>query len=141
MNFNNGVPDDEVKDEIETAVKRKFNGDSNAGQILIAFNDSKDNGVTVEKIDDDQRDAKYQSLRTDTYKEIFTAFRMQPQLIGYSLEGTAFNSVEFEQAFKLFNKTTVSPIQKDIIRVFRKIYGVEEPFAILPFQINFEENE
>lgn len=135
INFNNGQPSQDVQDDIERKVKAKFSGADNAGKFLIAFNDSKDNGVTVERIQDDNFDKKYESLRTDTYKEIFVAFRAIPQLFGYSLEGTAFNKQEFTEAFELYNKTTVQPIQKDLKGTFNKIFGVSDSMDIIPFTL------
>lgn len=135
INFNNGQPSEEVQEDIERRLKDKFSGANNAGKFMLAFNDSKDNGVTVERIQDDNFDKKYESLRTDTYKEIFIAFRAIPQLFGYSLEGTGFNKQEFVEAFELYNKTTVIPIQKDIIRTFNKIFGIEKSVQIVPFKI------
>lgn len=139
INFNNGIPTEDVQKEIEKKVKDKFSGADNAGKFLVAFNDSKENGVSVERIQDDNFDKKYESLRTDTFKEIFVAFRAIPQLFGFSLEGTGFNKQEFQEAFQLYNKTTVEPIQKDIQRTFNKIFGVDNSLVIEPFKI--EEGE
>ena len=135
INFNNGQPSTDVQEEIERKVKEKFSGADNAGKFMIAFNDSKENGVSVERIADDNFDKKYESLRTDTYKEIFVSFRAIPQLFGYSLEGTGFNKQEFQEAFLLYNQTTVIPIQKDIIRTFNKIFGVDNSMSFKPFEI------
>lgn len=135
INFNNGAPSSDVQDEIERKLKAKFGGADNAGKFMIAFNDSKDNGVTVERIDDDEFDEKYQTLRTDTYKEIFIAFRAIPQLFGYDLENVGFNQQEYESAFKLYNKTTVKPIQRDLQRVFNRIFGVEDSIEFIPFTL------
>lgn len=138
INFNNGQPEEETQKEIEKKVKDKFSGADNAGKFLLAFNDSKDNGVTVERIQDDNFDKKYEALRTSTFKEIFVAFRAIPQLFGYSLEGTGFNKQEFDEAFQLYNKTTVEPIQKDLKRTFNKIFGVEDSISIIPFNLETE---
>lgn len=139
INFNNGQPDEETQGKIEKKIKDKFSGADNAGKFLVSFNDSKENGVTVERIQDDNFDKKYENLRTDTYKEIFIAFRAIPQLFGYSLEGTGFNKQEFSEAFTLYNKTTVQPIQKDLQRTFNKIFQVDKAFEIIPFKL--EEGE
>jgi len=136
INFNNGQPTEDVQEDIERRIKQKFSGADNAGKFLVSFNDSKDNGVTVERIQDDQFDKKYESLRTDTYKEVFVAFRAIPQLFGYSLEGTAFNKQEFTEAFELYNKTTVQPIQRDLKRTFNKIFGVDAAFDFVPFELS-----
>lgn len=139
INFNNGQPSTDVQEEIERKIKAKFSGADNAGKFLVAFNDSKENGVTVERIQDDNFDKKYESLRTDTYKEIFIAFRAIPQLFGYSLEGTAFNKQEFTEAYELYNKTTVKPIQKDIERTFNKVFGTDDSLKIIPFTLEGDE--
>lgn len=135
VNFNNGAPSEDVQEDIERKMKAKFGGADNAGKFMIAFNEGKDNAVTVERIQDDNFDKKYESLRTDTYKEIFVAFRAIPQLFGYSLEGTGFNKQEFDEAFELYNKTTVQPIQKDLKRTFNKIFGVSNSIDIMPFKL------
>lgn len=141
INFNNGQPTTDVQEEIEKKVKEKFSGADNAGKFLIAFNDSKDNGVSVERIQDDNFDKKYENLRQDTYKEIFVSFRAVPQLFGYSLEGTGFNKQEFDEAFKLYNKTTVKPIQDDLVRIFDKIFKIDNSISFVPFEIDKEEGE
>lgn len=142
INFNNGQPTDDVQEEIERKLKDKFGGAENAGKFMVSFNDSKDNGVTVERIQDDQMDEKYKNLRQDTYKEIFVAFRAIPQLFGYSLEGTGFNKQEFEDAFELYNKTMVTPIQRDLKRSFKRMLGTEAmPFDIVPFELKKEGEE
>lgn len=138
INFNNGQPTEDIQREIEKKVKDKFSGADNAGKFLIAFNDSKENGVSVERIQDDNFDKKYESLRTDTFKEIFVAFRAIPQLFGYSLEGTGFNKQEFSEAYDLYNRTTVQPIQRDIQRTFNKIFGVDDSLTIQPFILKEE---
>lgn len=135
INFNNGQPSQDIQEEIERKVKAKFTGADNAGKFMLAFNDSKENGVTVERIQDDNFDKKYENLRTDTYKEIFVAFRAIPQLFGYSLEGTAFNKQEFAEAYLLYNQTTVKPIQKDIVRVFNKIFQTDNSLMFIPFEL------
>ena len=135
INFNNGQPSVDVQEEIERKVKEKFSGADNAGKFILSFNDSKDNGVTVERIADDNFDKKYESLRTDTYKEIFVAFRAIPQLFGLNLENVGFNTQEYESAYLLYNQTVIIPIQKDIIRIFNKIFGVDNSLSFAPFKL------
>lgn len=136
INFNNGAPSDDVQEEIERKLKAKFGGSDNAGKFMIAFNDSKDNGVTVERIDDDEFDEKYQTLRLDTYKEIFIAFRAIPQIFGLSTESTGFNKQEFVEAFELYNRTTVVPIQKDLQRTFNRLFGIRDSISFIPFSLD-----
>lgn len=141
INFNNGEPDEETKKEIEKKLKNKFAGADNGGSFLVVFNDSKENGVTIERLQDDNTDKKYEMLRKDTYKEVFIAFRCQPQLFGFVIEGSLFNKGEYIDAYNLYYKTVVVPIQDDIIRCFDNIYEKEDVISFIPFQINSENNE
>ena len=138
INMNSGIPSEDVQDEIERKIKAKFTGADNAGKFLVAFNDSKENAVSVERIQDDNFDKKYESLRTDTYKEIFIAFRCIPQIIGFSLEGTGFNKQEFMEAYELYNRTVVKPIQADLERTFDRVFGIENSMKIIPFTLEGE---
>lgn len=135
INFNNGQPTEDVQDIIEKKLKNKFAGADNAGKFMVSFNDSKDNAVTVERIQDDNFDKKYASLRTDTFKEIFIAFRAIPQLFGLNVDNDGFNKQEYIESFTLYNKTTVLPIQKDIIRCFNRIFNVQDSITIVPFNL------
>ena len=141
LNFNNGVPSDDVKKEIERKVQEKFCGDSNAGSFLLVFNDSKENGVSVERIQDDQTDKKYQQLKDSTMTSIFTGFSAPQQLFGYALTGSVFNKEEYDQAFDLYNRLQVQPIQDLFVRVFEKIYGMEKVIEFMPFELDTVENE
>lgn len=136
ISFNNGEPEESIQEEIERKINNKFTSAENAGKPMIVFNNGKENAVTVERIQDDTFDKKYEALRSSTYKEIFVSFRAIPQLFGYTLDsGTGFNSQEFQEAFLLYNQTTVIPIQKDITRIFNKIFQTENSVTFIPFEL------
>lgn len=141
INFNNGQPNDEQKEEIERCINEKFSGYQNAGRILISYNDSDDNKTTVERLSGDDFDDKYNALSERSKSQIFTAFRAQPILFGDMPDKTGFNEVEFNEAFKLYSKVVVSPLQDDIKSVFDKIFGVEGSITITPFSLTPKGNE
>ena len=133
INFNNGVPSDEDKDEIEKNVSEKFTGAENAGRFLLTFNDNKENAVTVERLSTDDYDERYSAMAKRVRSEIFTAFRANPNLFGLPTENLGFNNEEYESTFKLFNRTVIKPIQKDILKMLRKL-GCEveiKPFTMM----------
>lgn len=132
INFNNGVPSDEDKDEIEKSIQDKFTGSENAGRFLMTFNDSKENAVTVERLGTDNYDERYASMAKRVRSEIFTAFRANPNLFGLPTENLGFNNEEYESTFTLFNRTFVRPIQKDLV-AFLGSLGVE--VEIVPFSL------
>ena len=139
INFNNGQPNDEQKEEIERSINEKFGGFQNAGRILISYNDSDENKTTVERLSGDDFDDKYTALSERSKSQIFTAFRATPNLFGLPTESTGFSRQEYMESFKLYNRTVVSPLQDDIIGAFNKILGVENSITISPFNIQWDE--
>lgn len=139
VNFNNGLPTVDEQKDIEKKLKSKFTGADNAGEILISWSDNKESSTTIERLDSDDFDERYQALNKSSIEDIFISMRAIPTLFGMMSETTGFNTQEFEGAFKLYNKVTVSPIQKLITRTIYKI--LEKEIDIIPFKINFNDNE
>lgn len=110
ISFNNGVPSDDIKKQIEKDIAEKFTGDNNAGKFLLAFNESTQNAVTVARIPEDQFDKKYEALKTQTITSIFTGFSAPQQLFGYALSGNVFNKNEYQEAFDLYSRLQITPI-------------------------------
>ncbi len=135
LNFLNGIPTDEQKEEIERNVNEKFAGASNAGRILINFANGKDNATTLEKLDTEDFGEKYKAAAERSKQQIFTAFRAIPALFGDVTATTGFNSQEFMESFKVFNKTVVRPIQQTICDSIDKIFGNRNSVNITPFSI------
>lgn len=119
ISFNNGTPDEDTQSRIEKAVREKFCGTDNAGSFLLLFNESKDNACEIAKIQDDNFDKKYDVLSKAVKEDIFIAFRATPELFGLPNENNGFSQEEYTQAFNLYNKTVVMPIQKDVQRAFK----------------------
>lgn len=135
INYNSADYTQEEKDIIEEGIKKNFTGSDNAGKFMIAFNDGKENAVSVARIPEDNFDKKYEALQKSTMSEIFVAFRAQPGLFGLMNEGHIFNSTEFKEAYELYYKGCVLPIQKDIIRTFDKLFETEDSLFFTPLKI------
>lgn len=138
INFNNGQPNDEQKEEIERDVNEKFSGYQNASRILISYNDSTENATTIERLNSDDFDEKYKSLAERSKTQIFTAFRANPNLFGIPNENNGFSKEEYESSFNLYNRTAVRPRQAELVDAFDKIFGVKGSLTITPFAL--EEN-
>ena len=141
INFLNGIPTDEVKNEIEKNVNEKFCGASNAGRVLINFANGKDNATTLEKLDTEDFGEKYKAAAERAKNQIFTAFRAIPQLFGDMSAATGFNSQEFTESFKVFNRTVCKPIQQTICDSIDKIFGNSNSINITPFSLETEKEE
>lgn len=127
---------EEEKRDIELKFHKNFTGSENGSSFMLAFCDSNDDKVTVERIQDDGFDKKYDLLSKDVVKNIFTAFRIQPQLCGYTIEGSLFNKQEFTEAFELFNVTVIRPIQHSLVNSFNYLFNTTESLDIIPFKID-----
>lgn len=135
VNFNNGTPTDEVKEEIESDFDEKFTGSGNAGRVMFSWNKSKDNATTFEVPPVTDFGEKYKALAENSREKIFTAFRAYPNLFGLST-ATGFSIEEFDQAFKLYNRTAVRPVQRMIADAYDRIYGQRGVLNIVPFSLD-----
>lgn len=135
VNFNNGIPNDEVKDEIEESINEKFSGSENAGRILISFNDSKERAVDVQKLEVDDFGEKYNTLAKRSREQLYGVFGATPALFGVMTETTGFNTQEFAESFKLYNRTRIQPVQQTIVDSLNKIWG-DLQVEIKPFNLN-----
>lgn len=140
FNFANGIPSDEEKAEIEKNVNEKFAGASNAGRILLNFSNGKDNMLTIQKMDAIDYDAKYNSVAKRSTEQIFVSFQAQPIIFGLQKENNGFSKDEYLQAFELYNRTAVKPLQQLIIQSFKKIFGGDF-VEITPFSLGEENNK
>lgn len=134
VNFNNGVPTDAIKEEIEKNLNEKFAGHKNAGRILCSWNPTRESQATIQKIEIQDFGEKYQSLAEHSRQQLFTSFRANANLFGIPT-AHGFNSEEYESAFKLFNRTMIRPVQDMISDAFDKILGVKGSIRIAPFSM------
>lgn len=138
ISLNNGQPTPEIQEEIEDEINEKFSGYQNAGRIMVSFNKSKDNEVTVQKLEQDDFGDKFKALKEWSQQQLLTAFRASPVLFGILQESTGFNDQDFQESFKLFNRTMIKPTQRVLCDAFEKIFG-EKVLTITPFTIDWGE--
>jgi len=136
VNFNNGVPTDETKKEIEKMFNQKFAGKDNAGRIMFSWNASKDTATTLQKMEVSDYGEKYQTLAKHVERSIYKAFRANPNLFGIATENNGFNSEEYDSAFRLFNRTVIQPVQQNICDALDRILGGENTLTIVPFTLD-----
>lgn len=136
VNFNNGIPEDKMKEQIEKDFSEKFTGQSNAGRIMLCFNRDKDSQTTMQTITTRDYGEKYNTLAARSRQQIFTAFRANPNLFGIPTEGNGFSNEEYAESFALYNRTQVKPVQDRIRESFAKILGNPEALTISPFTMD-----
>jgi hypothetical protein len=69
INFNNGVPSEEERRQIEMQIAQKFSGSSNSGKFILAFNDNKDLAATIDPVQLSDAADQYQFLIQGGYAE------------------------------------------------------------------------
>lgn len=136
INFNNGDPG-ELKDEVEKNLNEKFSGESNGGRIMVSWNKNKDSATTIQEFKMEDFGERYKALSQHSRMQIFTSFRAIPLLFGLTTEAnTGFSTDEFEQSFRLYNRTQIQPAQKMICSAYDKIYGQKGVLTIKPFSLD-----
>lgn len=138
INFNNGVPTEEEQKKIKEKLTQVFTGTDSAAKMLVAFNDSKDNSVSIERLADDGFDEKYQNLDASVKENIFAAFRIQGILLGVPEKNKGFSKSEYTEAFELFNATQVRNYQREIVNVFNEL---GDKLSIKPFSLDLTDED
>lgn len=127
INFNNGKPDPDSRKKIEEGINRKYAGTKNAARMMVTFNEDKDHAATIARLATDNFADRYNSLAQESRADIFISLRAHPQLFGMTIP-TGFADIEYKEAFNLLNQAHISKKQKEIERIFAKIF--DKPYAI-----------
>ena len=136
INFNNGDPGQEIKSEIERDFNEKFCGASNGGRVAFSWNPNKETATDIVEFKMEDFGERYKALSQHSRTQIFTSFRAIPLLFGLTSEAnTGFSTEEFEQSFKLYNRTQIQPVQRMICDTYDKIYGQRGVLTIKPFSL------
>lgn len=123
INFNNGEPDDDTKREIEKKLTEKFTG-VNGSKFILSFNESEETKTTIEKIDNDNLDQKFETLQKFLQNQIIVAHQItSAQLIGVTPENQGFSKTEYIEAMEIFEENVVAGYRKEIE------YGLSELFG------------
>lgn len=124
LSFNDGVPTEEERAELERLIYNKFGGASNAGKILMTFNDSSDNAPTVESFNIADAHQVFDYLSKEVVVKILSGHRVtSPLLFGIRNEGGGFgsNADEMKDAYDLFYNTVVLPFQRILLDGLRPV--------------------
>lgn len=127
---------DEEKSKIEDGIKKKFSGIENAGSFMIYYSPT-EQPLSVSKLDIDNPNELYITLRDSARENIFIACNAIPELFGHRKEGTGFNSVEYNTAYQIYNKIKIIPIQNKIKDMFDTIFGMDS-LTIIPYKTELE---
>lgn len=136
INFNNGIPDEDMQAQIEADVQRKYGGTSNAGRFILAFNDKPEEKATIDAVQLSDAHNQYQFLSTESTTKIMLAHRVvSPMLLGIKdSTGLGNNADELKTASILMDNVVIRPFQDLIIKNLNKILAFNEVSLKLYFK-------
>jgi len=128
INFNNGTPNQQERQLIETKIAQKFSGTSNAGKFILAFNDNKESQAEITPVQLSDAHNQYQFLSEESTSKIMVAHRIvSPMLLGIKDgSGLGNNAEEIKTASLLMDNTVIRPFQELLIDSFDNILAYNE---------------
>jgi hypothetical protein len=122
VNFNNGTPTDEMKDEISAQVISKLTG-SKGKKVVISFNENENTKTTVDSIPLNDAPSHYNYLSEEaTFKILRSHNVTTPLLFGVSVAtGFSSNADEMKTGAILFENMVIKPKQQMIVEMIKKI--------------------
>ena len=128
INFNNGTPNQQERQLIETKIAQKFSGTSNAGKFILAFNDNKESQAEITPVQLSDAHNQYQFLSEESTKKIMVAHRIvSPMLLGIKdSSGLGNNAEEIKTASLLMDNTVIRPFQELLIDCFDNILSYND---------------
>jgi hypothetical protein len=128
INFNNGIPTEEERRIIETKVRDKFSGTSNAGKFILSFNDNETQGASIEPVQLSDAHSQYQFLSDESMRKIMVSHRIvSPMLLGIKDNtGLGNNAEELKTASNLMDNTVIRPFQNLLINCLDNILSYNE---------------
>jgi len=128
INFNNGVPSEEERRQIEMQIANKFSGSNNAGKFILAFNDNAESKATLETVQLSDAHNQYQFLSNEAMQKLMVAHRItSPMLLGIKdSSGLGNNADELKTASILFENIVIKPIQEMLLDGFERILNYND---------------
>lgn len=128
---------DEQKRDMEQAIKNKFCGSEAQANFMLYWTDG-EQVMDIKKIESDDTPERFMSIKKDARTCIYASMRCTPNLMGLPTETTGFNSQEYADSFKLYQKTVIQGIQDILVESVGKIFNDKNAISIVPFTISFE---
>lgn len=123
INMNNGIPNEEERELMESLIKNKYSGSSNAGRFILSFNESAENAATIDAVQLSDAHMQYEFLSNESMRKIMVAHGViSPMLLGIKDQsGLGNNADELQTASTLMDNTVIRPFQTLLIDAFDKI--------------------
>ena len=141
ININQGTTDsEEAMEEAEAAILNKVSGSNNAGNVIISFNDNKDNATTVDSIEITDAYSQFQFLSQECLEKIMLAHKVNDKSLFGLPMASGFNSVaeQMVQSLKILYRSQINPMRKILTSNLERAFKKTNPNVKLEFK-NYEE--
>lgn len=128
VNFNNGVPSQDVQRMTNNKVIKKFTG-ATGDKLLFNYNKNAESATTIERLALDNAPEHYSYLADECRNKIIVGHRItSPLLIGVREAGNGFgsNADEIETATLLMDKVVVKGFQDEILDAIDEIISIND---------------
>lgn len=138
INFMNGQPDLETKQEMKRDWENKLGGAGNAGKFIMTFNESGKDAPQITTFPISDADKQYQFLSNEATTKVMIGHRVTtPLLFGIRSEGGGLgsNTDEMKTGLKIFMSDVIEPFQRDIcngLEEILKAQGITTEITIIP---------
>jgi hypothetical protein len=126
INFNNGIPSEEMRDKMKRDVMGKLTG-ARGEKVIIAFNANAESKTTVEDLPINDAPAHYEYLSKECFDKLIVGHRVtSPMLLGIRTGdgGLGNNADEIKTATLLFDNIVIKPYQLEIIDAIDEILAI-----------------
>ena len=126
INFNNGIPSEEMRDKMKRDVMGKLTG-ARGEKVIIAFNANAESKTTVEDLPLNDAPAHYEYLSKECFDKLIVGHRVtSPMLLGIRTGdgGLGNNADEIKTATLLFDNIVIKPYQLEIIDAIDEILAI-----------------
>jgi hypothetical protein len=126
INFNNGIPSEEMRDQIKRDVLSKVTG-ARGEKVIVAFNANAESKTTVEDLPLTDAPAHYEYLSKECFEKLIVGHRVtSPMLLGVRDAGGGLgnNADEIKTATLLFDNIVIKPYQDELCYAIDQIIAV-----------------
>ena len=123
INFANGIPAREKREEIKRTIEAELSGSRNSGKFLCTFSDGRDTTPEITPVPLSDADKQFQFLSEECSKKIMVSNRVvSPRLFGIiDGGGLGNNAEELQTASALFEQTVIEPFRDVILDALKMI--------------------
>lgn len=135
INFNNGQPTDEQKDDITNRITSQLTG-STGKKLVVSFNDNETTKTTIDSVQLNNAPEHYQYLSDEARTKIMLSHNVTSPLIFGIATTTGFsaNADELKNSFNLYMNLVIKPKQSLIIDALNQILNFNAVSLRLSFK-------